>query len=108
MHPPCPQVLRWLAELRNKLVKDGPAFFRSHISLSLHKSKQARPEGVGGGGDGEERALGARGVVAAARRHTVRRLRPAAARCNAAARQAAGPSLGLCLGSSPLDLKHLP
>lgn len=35
-------VLRWLAELRTKLVKDGPSFFRSRISLSLHKSKQVR------------------------------------------------------------------
>eukprot|EP00195_Chlamydomonas_chlamydogama_P002941 CAMPEP_0202920168 /NCGR_PEP_ID=MMETSP1392-20130828/76710_1 /ASSEMBLY_ACC=CAM_ASM_000868 /TAXON_ID=225041 /ORGANISM="Chlamydomonas chlamydogama, Strain SAG 11-48b" /LENGTH=991 /DNA_ID=CAMNT_0049613653 /DNA_START=44 /DNA_END=3019 /DNA_ORIENTATION=+ len=37
-------LLRWLAELRSKLVKDGPGAFRSKIMFTLHKSKQARSE----------------------------------------------------------------
>lgn len=37
-------ILRWLAELRSKLVKEGPAFFKKCILFTLHKSKQNRAE----------------------------------------------------------------
>lgn len=37
-------VLRWLCELRSKLYKDSPAFFRERVVFALHKSKQNRSE----------------------------------------------------------------
>lgn len=37
-------VIRWLAELLTKLVKEGPAFFKKCILFTLHKSKQNRAE----------------------------------------------------------------
>jgi len=37
-------ILRWLVELRSKLLKDGPAFFRESVVMTLHKAKQTRSE----------------------------------------------------------------
>ncbi|KAG2432945.1 hypothetical protein HXX76_008673 [Chlamydomonas incerta] len=37
-------VVRWVSELKNKLLKDGAAFFRDKVVFTLHKSKQNRSE----------------------------------------------------------------
>ena len=39
----CVTALRWIVELRSKLVKDGPGSFRSRVSLSLQRSRQQQP-----------------------------------------------------------------
>ncbi|KAJ9524102.1 hypothetical protein QJQ45_022540 [Haematococcus lacustris] len=40
-------VLRWLAELRAKLVKEGLAYFRNSVCLVLHKNRTSRAEPLG-------------------------------------------------------------
>ncbi|GIL71827.1 hypothetical protein Vretimale_695 [Volvox reticuliferus] len=37
-------VVRWVSELKNKLLKDGHGFFRDKVVFTLHKSKQNRSE----------------------------------------------------------------
>ncbi|PNH11429.1 hypothetical protein TSOC_001797, partial [Tetrabaena socialis] len=37
-------VVRWVSELKNKMLKDGPGFFRDRVVFTLHKSKQNRSE----------------------------------------------------------------
>ena len=59
--------LRWLVELRSKLIKDGPGTFRSRVSLSLQRSRpQHQSQGLARTGTGPLPEASGSGVVRAA------------------------------------------
>ncbi len=35
-------LVSWVAELKNKLFRDGPEFFRDKVLFTMHRPKQAR------------------------------------------------------------------
>ncbi|GAX84023.1 hypothetical protein CEUSTIGMA_g11448.t1 [Chlamydomonas eustigma] len=44
----CVTALRWLSELRSRLIKEGPAVFKSRVSLSFQRSRQSQQQNSAG------------------------------------------------------------